>query len=98
MPDLDSDAARLAEFYTEFARRVKAARQAEGLSQSALEREAKVRPCTVSAIERGECETLSLPELARIAAALRIGIGELLPAPDEPDDPECPRGGSTQWQ
>jgi len=84
VPDTDPGGDDLDRFYTEFARRVKAAREAAGLTQSGLERAAKVHPCTVSAIERGESGDLTLPELARIAAALRIDIGELLP-------------GRTQW-
>jgi len=98
VPETDPDAARMDEFYAEFARRVKARREAAGLSQSTLERAAKVHPCTVSATERGGCEDLSLPELARIAAALRVDVGDLLPASDEPPKDEPARGGQTQWQ
>ena len=104
MGDLDPEAEALDRFYAEFARRVRAAREAAGLSQSALERLAKVHPCAVSAIERGETRDLGLLEVVRIAGALAVPVADLIPAPDEPngepDDESDEPGrsaGIVQW-
>jgi transcriptional regulator with XRE-family HTH domain len=90
----------LEDFYARFAARVKAAREAAGLSQSGLERQARVPPCTVSRLERGEGDNLAVVALARIAAVLAVPLADLVPAADKPDEPEDERGrpkGIIQW-
>jgi transcriptional regulator with XRE-family HTH domain len=59
-------------------RKVKAAREAAGLSQSTLERNAGLRPCTVSELERGESD-LPVYDLLRIADAVGVDVRDLLP-------------------
>jgi len=94
--DNDIDPWDLEDFYAQFAARVKAAREAAGLSQSTLERQARVPPCTVSRLERGEGDELAVVALARIAAVLAVPIADLIPAADQPaepeDEPGRPRG------
>jgi transcriptional regulator with XRE-family HTH domain len=58
--------------------RVRSARNAAGLTQSTLERNAEVRPALVSALERGE-ENATVEDLFSIARALGCTIGDLLP-------------------
>jgi len=70
-----------------FGRLVKAAREAAGLTQSRLERDAGLTPTTVTRVERGEYD-LPTSELADIAHALGVDPGTLFPpAGDEPAAP-----------
>jgi transcriptional regulator with XRE-family HTH domain len=62
----------------ELGRRVRAAREAAGLSQSTLERNAGLRPCTVAELERGESDVPVL-DLVRIAAVVGVDVRDLLP-------------------
>jgi len=65
----------------EIGRRVKAAREKAHLTQSTVERNARVTPCTVAAIERGEihADDFSVVDLVRIAEALSVDPRDLLP-------------------
>jgi transcriptional regulator with XRE-family HTH domain len=98
--DGDVDPWDLEDFYARFAARVKAAREAAGLSQSTLERQARVPPCTVSRLERGEGDDLAVVALARIAAVLAVPVADLIPVADKPDEPGDEPGrpaGISQW-
>jgi transcriptional regulator with XRE-family HTH domain len=53
---------------------VRAVRRRRGLSQAALAASASISHGTVSLIERGHCDTLSLRAVRRVAAALEIRI------------------------
>jgi len=92
--DVDPDEGRLAAFVRVVGERVRAARQAAGLSQSRLERDAGVRPTTVSQLERGEGDP-TVYDLYRLASALDVELRALLP------DETPPTGGRpvmTHWQ
>jgi hypothetical protein len=58
--------------------RVKAAREAAGLTASTLERNAALLPTTVTRLERGEYD-LPVSELADLADALGVDPGSLFP-------------------
>jgi transcriptional regulator with XRE-family HTH domain len=66
-------------FAAEVGRLVKAARESAGLSQSRLERDAGLRPCAVSELERGESD-VAVHDLYRIACTLGVEMRKLLPA------------------
>jgi len=68
----------MAEFVTMVGERVRAAREAAGLSQSRLERDADVRPTTVSQLERGEGDP-TVYDLFRLASVLEVELRALLP-------------------
>jgi transcriptional regulator with XRE-family HTH domain len=63
-------------------RRVKATREAGGLTQARLERDAGLRPTTISALERGE-QDLDVYDLYRVAGALGVDMRALLPSDEE---------------
>jgi transcriptional regulator with XRE-family HTH domain len=63
-------------------RRVKASREAGGMSQSRLERDAGLRPTTIAALERGE-QDLDVYDLYRVAGALGVDMRALLPSDEE---------------
>jgi DNA-binding XRE family transcriptional regulator len=68
-----------------FGARVKAAREAAGLTQSRLERDAGLTPTTVTRLERGEYDT-PVSELADLAQVLGVDPGTLFPpAGGDPD-------------
>jgi transcriptional regulator with XRE-family HTH domain len=62
--------------------RVKARREAAGLTQSQLDRNARLRPATIAKLERGEDGYIEVTELDRVATVLGCAIVDLLP--DEP--------------
>ena len=68
-----------ASFARELGRRVRAAREKTGHSQSRVERDAGLRPCTVTEIERGNGGDVTVADLWAIADALGVHLGELLP-------------------
>jgi transcriptional regulator with XRE-family HTH domain len=77
-------------FIRELGQRVKAGRQAAGLSQSRLERDAGLRPTTITTLERGQHD-IDMYDLHRIAQALGTEMTTLIPAgqststaPDQP--------------
>jgi ribosome-binding protein aMBF1 (putative translation factor) len=76
--DAEPDEARLAAFVKVVGERVRAVRQASGISQSRLERDAEVRPTTVSQLERGEGDP-TVYDLYRLASALNVELRALLP-------------------
>jgi transcriptional regulator with XRE-family HTH domain len=61
-----------------FGRLVKAAREAAGVTQSRLERDAGLTPTAVTRLERGEYD-LPVSELADLADALGVDPGSLFP-------------------
>jgi transcriptional regulator with XRE-family HTH domain len=63
-------------------RRVRASREAGGLSQSRLEREAGLRPTTIAALERGK-QDLDVYDLYRVAGTLGVDMRALLPSDEE---------------
>ena len=65
-------------FEARFGRPVRAAREAAGLTQSTLERDAGLVPTTVTRVERGEYD-LPVSELADLAHALGVDPGSLFP-------------------
>lgn len=75
MPDPDP----VNTFARELGRRVGAAREKTGHSQSRIERDAALRPCTVTEIERGNGGDVAIADLWAIADALGVHLGELLP-------------------
>ena len=60
-----------------FGRRVRAARQAAGLSQEALAEAAGLHPTFISNVERGY-RVPSVPTLLRLANGLKIDPGDLV--------------------
>jgi DNA-binding XRE family transcriptional regulator len=74
-------------------RRVKASREAGGLTQSRLEREAGLRPTTIAALERGE-QDLDVYDLYRVAGALGVDMRALLPSDEEIVREARPDGGN----
>ena len=68
-----------ASFARELGRRVRAAREKTGHSQSRVERDAGLPPTTVTRIERGNGADAEVAELWAIADALGVHLGELLP-------------------
>jgi transcriptional regulator with XRE-family HTH domain len=70
-------------FIRQLGRRVRAARENAGISQSRLEREADLRPTTIARLERGELD-LAVYDLARVAAVLAVDAPALFPAADAP--------------
>ena len=79
-----------------FGRLVRQAREAAGMTQSALEDLAGLAPTTVTRVERGEHD-LPAAELADIAAVLGVDPGSLFPpaaGPQRPPAP-CPHAGCT---
>jgi transcriptional regulator with XRE-family HTH domain len=63
-------------------RRVRATREAGGLTQSRLEREAGLTPASIAALERGE-QDFEVYHLFRVAGALGVDMRELLPSDEE---------------
>jgi len=59
--------------------RVRAARDAAGLAQSAVERRAGLVGATIARLERGEGPGLTVPELIRVATALGVEPASLVP-------------------
>ena len=66
-------------FVQELGLSVRAAREAAGLSQSRLERDAGLPATTVTRLERGE-QDIAVHELDRIANTLSITLAALIPA------------------
>lgn len=64
--------------------RVRACREAAGITQSRLERDAGLRPTTIAELERGEHD-LEVYDLYRVAGVLGVDVRGLLPADGEPD-------------
>jgi transcriptional regulator with XRE-family HTH domain len=79
MHDDDEDTAA---FLRLVGRRVKASREAGGLTQSRLERDAGLRPTTIAALERGE-QDLDVYDLYRVAGVLGVDMRALLPSNEE---------------
>jgi transcriptional regulator with XRE-family HTH domain len=75
------------EFTAALARRVRAAREGRGISQSRLERDAGIRPALVAQLERGEID-IGVVELAAIAAVLDVDVCSLI-SPPASQDPEA---------
>ena len=67
------------DYVRQVGQRVRARREATGLSQTGLERAAELRPTTVIGLERGEGD-LDVYDLYRLAGALGLDIRDLLPA------------------
>jgi len=65
-------------FEARFGRQVKAAREAAGITQSTLERNAGLTPTTVTRLERGEYD-MPVSELADLARVLGVDPGTLIP-------------------
>jgi len=82
MTDADDEASTV--FLRLVGRRVRDSRLAAGLTQSMLERDAGLRPVTVSKLERGELD-VTVHELRRIADTLRVSMTALLPTSDDQD-------------
>jgi transcriptional regulator with XRE-family HTH domain len=78
----DDGDADTAAFLRLVGRRVKASREAGGLTQSRLERDAGLRPTTIAALERGE-QDLDVYDLYRVAGALGVDMRALLPSDEE---------------
>jgi len=62
--------------------RVRDSRLAAGLTQSTLERDARLLPVTVSKLERGEVD-VTVHDLRRIADTLGVSMTALLPTSDD---------------
>jgi transcriptional regulator with XRE-family HTH domain len=71
-------------FERRLGQRVRRAREAAGLTQSRLERDAGLPGATVARLERGEYD-LPVSELADIARVLRTDPGNLVPPIGDPD-------------
>lgn len=65
-----------------FARNLRAAREAQGLSQETLADLARLHRTYVGSVERGE-RNISIDNMQRLAAALRVSIRDLLKDVDE---------------
>jgi len=61
---------------------VQAAGRTAGVSQSRLERDADLRPTTISGLERGEVD-MDVYSLYRVACALGVDMRDLLPSHEE---------------
>ncbi len=73
------DAAPSATFNRLLGQQVRTAREAAAISQSRLEREANLRPTTITSLERGELD-LVVYDLVRVAEVLRVDVTALFPA------------------
>jgi len=65
-----------------FARNLRATREAQGLSQETLAGLARLHRTYVGSVERGE-RNISIDNMQRLAAALRVSIRDLLKDVDE---------------
>jgi transcriptional regulator with XRE-family HTH domain len=65
-------------------RRVKTKREAGGLTQSRLERDAGLQHATIAALERGE-QDMDVYDLYRVAGVLGVDMRSLLPSNEEID-------------
>jgi transcriptional regulator with XRE-family HTH domain len=63
-------------------KRVRHAREASGISQSQLERDAGLIPTTISRLERG-AEDVDVYDLYRVSVVLAVDIRTLLPTDEE---------------
>jgi transcriptional regulator with XRE-family HTH domain len=63
--------------------RVRACREAAGITQSRLERDAGLRPTSIAGLERGD-QDLEVYDLYRVAGVLGVYLRELLPSDAEP--------------
>jgi transcriptional regulator with XRE-family HTH domain len=66
-------------------RRVRARREAAGITQSQLERDAGLQPASIAGLERGE-QDVEMYDLHRVAGVLGVDLRELLPADEEPGE------------
>jgi transcriptional regulator with XRE-family HTH domain len=64
-------------FARQFGQRVRRAREAAGITQSKLERDAGLAPTTITRIERGESE-LTVYDVARVATVLGVSMASLI--------------------
>jgi transcriptional regulator with XRE-family HTH domain len=79
MHDADEDTVA---FVRLVGRRVRATREAGGLTQSKLERDAGLRPASIAKLERGE-QDFDVYDLYRVATALGVDLRALLPSDEE---------------
>jgi transcriptional regulator with XRE-family HTH domain len=73
----------LADVQIRFGERLRAVRQQRGISQEKLAELAGLHRTYVSSIERGE-RNVSLVNIERLAAALGVAMGELMPDGAQP--------------
>ena len=81
---MHDDDAGTAAFLRLVGRRVKARREAGGLTQSRLERDAGLRHATIAGLERGE-QDMDVYDLYRVAGVLGVDVRSLLPSNEEID-------------
>jgi transcriptional regulator with XRE-family HTH domain len=81
---MHGDDAGAAAFLRLVGRRVRASREAGGLTQSRLERDAGLQHATIAALERGE-EDMEVYDLYRVAGVLGVDLRSLLPSNEEID-------------
>jgi transcriptional regulator with XRE-family HTH domain len=63
--------------------RIRAIREAAGLTQSGLERAAGLRPTSIAAAERGESSQLTVEQLHDMAGVLGLPVTALLPTHED---------------
>jgi len=81
-------------------KKVRAAREARGLSQSRLEHDAGLPLTTVTQVERGGGNAC-VADLLAIARALGVPVRDLLPDGPDDDPPPAedpPAAGTKHWQ
>lgn len=82
---MDQEAASVDRFAKALGRLVKEARDAAGMSQLGLDREAGIPGSTVAKLERGELFDLPVHVLRRIADALGVDAASLIPSAADED-------------
>jgi transcriptional regulator with XRE-family HTH domain len=72
----------LADVRLRFGKRLREVREGAGISQERLAEKARLHRTYVSSVERGK-RNISLENIERLAQALGVAMGDLMPAPED---------------